>query len=276
MPKEKEVPFFHKDNVDLSGWNEYQQQYLVPSNGEKVVGTSTPQYMCDYRIPSRISKFVPEAKIIIILRDPIERAVSHFKMLESKGQEHRAFDQAIREQLDEEQLIRERRKTYDEILTGGEHDSYVIRGEYKRIVDLYLQMFPGAVLIVCSNDLKERREQVLKSVLEFLGVRSSILPENLSKEFHKSDVGFLGKMILSISKYRVPSVIARALLPNRWQEWFRQNYRRYPSTGSGNVFVSTSNYRQLANHFRITNEGLSECEGKWFSHTPSNKDYYVF
>jgi hypothetical protein len=274
MPVEKEVPFFDKENIDAEMWRSYSKKYLAPTGGEVIAGTSTPQYMCDYRIPWRIAEYAPDAKIIIILRDPIERAVSHYKMMVRRGVERRTFDEAIREQLQPESLRVEREKQYEEIMRSGEHDSYVVRGEYKRIINLYHQFFPDSVKIVCSESLREYRRETVVEILRFLGVRENIIPRAISGVYHKSNAGPADMIKRTVAKSDFVRVLAKAFVPKQLRRRIWKKHLSYLGGNVKNITIDECTYRTLAKHFMDENDGLSVCMERWFKNKPNDNDVH--
>ena len=67
------------------------------AKNKKAIGEASSNYLWDVKAPELISKTIPKAKIIIILRNPIERAYSHYLMHISNGSENRSFKEVIQE-----------------------------------------------------------------------------------------------------------------------------------------------------------------------------------
>lgn len=275
MPIEKEIPFFDKTEIDQLAWAKYRETYLTPRRGERIAGTSSPQYMCDYRVPGRIAEYAPNAKIIIILRDPIERAVSHYKMLVSRGAEHREFEDAITEQLLPYRLQQEREKKYEEIIESGEQGSYVCRGEYKRIVDLYRHHFPRSVLVICSQSLRDRRKKTVEDVLRFLEVRESILPNTLSTAYHRSNASVVDKLKKWIAQSESVRLLAKMFFTKRIRKYVVNNHLTYLSRDVKSVNVNANVYRSLVEHYQKTNAGMEACMDGWFKRSPSQDGNYI-
>ena len=272
MPDEKEIPFFHNEDISDDTWRTYRAIYLMPKNGEKLAGTASPQYMCDSRIPERMSKFVPDAKIIIVVRDPIERAVSHYKMLARWGIEKRTFDDAVSHQLQPHILKLERIRSCSE--RGAVDDSYVCRGEYGRIVDLYSSCYPGKVLIICSDDLRDERKLTLERVFQFLGVDPDFVPKNMIKAFHKSEVEFVDELKKFVINSKLTKILARVFLSAEARSILRKRHFSYLSGHSERVTVSAIIYSRLHKHYLMTNHNLVRCE--WFNKKPNEHGDYVF
>ena len=140
---------------------------------EKLATVSRPERL----VPERISSHSPEARLIAILRDPVERAHSHFRMERLRETERRTFDTAIHELLRPQQWSRSRRQP-------TEVTAYMTNGEYGRILKPYFELFGKDRMLVCfARDLAAIPAVTLLSILRFLGVASDFRPSNLGKRY---------------------------------------------------------------------------------------------
>src|SRR5205807_6443730 len=69
------------------------------SNGRRIIGDASPSYLWHPEVPRRINEVAPDAKIAIILRDPVERAYSHYLMDYREGAQSRPFYSALLEDM---------------------------------------------------------------------------------------------------------------------------------------------------------------------------------
>lgn len=90
----KEVHFFDKNFDRGLAWYETQ---FSPS-GEHAIGDVTPHYMFNPQAVERMVSVLPDAKLIAILRNPIDRAYSHYWQNRSQGREQRTFEEIVRAQ----------------------------------------------------------------------------------------------------------------------------------------------------------------------------------
>lgn len=177
----KEVHFF--DDHFEEGLNWYRAQF--PSSLQKhyaqhirkehfLTGESSPYYLFYPRAPKRISGAVPNAKLIVLLRNPVDRAHSHHWLAMLEGNETLPFAEAI--QREEERLAGEHEKIVaDEHYTSFNHRhfSYLARGIYVDQLQHWLQYYPREqFLILRSEDLYKDTASVFKQTLNFLGVDS--------------------------------------------------------------------------------------------------------
>ena len=148
MSHEKELDFFVEEKSWSRGVDWYASQFADAS----VRGESSPSYTVfpRYRgVPERIRHVVPEAKLIYLVRDPIDRIVSHFL--------HR---QVVRPGAIE-----------DAFADAGRREGLVAPSRYWLQLERYLEHFAHEqILVVDSDDLRARRDETLARVFGFLGV----------------------------------------------------------------------------------------------------------
>jgi hypothetical protein len=184
FPPAKEAPFFIEPAYpdQLRG---YMRALFKDAPRRARLGTVTPPYTTGSpgipvsEIVRRIRATVPDVRLVVLLRDPVERAFSAHRMQTRRDAERRSFEQAIAEQLEPAALERGRRGP-------AEHESYVTAGEYGRIIETYLAAFPREQLHVeLTTDLASAPEAVVARVCAFLGVEPHE-PRRLAERFHES------------------------------------------------------------------------------------------
>jgi hypothetical protein len=200
LPLGKERPYFSNDEVYARGWGAYMRsltRHDAFADPLRRWGTVTPQYMVgglyqsnsyapesyDVRtVPLRINETLPSVRLIAILRDPVERARSHHRMLVMRGLERRSFDDAIGELLHPNALDRSRRRLQ-------ERTGYVTWGEYGRILAGYFDVFPREqILVVFTDELERAPAQLLSRIQDFIGVTADFEPDNLGKRYQSSAI----------------------------------------------------------------------------------------
>jgi hypothetical protein len=175
LPPGKETRFFQFDEYYDRGRDWFEAEYFtVP--GDPVCGMATPHVMGGTtdappaEIARRLRAYRADLKLVAVLRDPIERAVSHHRMMIKRGEERRPFGEAVQQQLAPAALEESRRH-------ATETNTYVTRGEYGRVLGDLLGHFPREqVLVVWTEDLAERPTAVVAQVAEFLGLSAADLP----------------------------------------------------------------------------------------------------
>jgi len=119
LPEVKEIHYFNRfdsnlnetDNFTRRGESWYLSHFKDTPAGH-LRGEATPMYLCDPDAADRIKTTVPEARIIISLRNPVTRAYSHFQMARAKGHLSKSLEQVL---ADKEPRILERGLYADQV-----------------------------------------------------------------------------------------------------------------------------------------------------------------
>ncbi|MFK8040884.1 sulfotransferase family protein [Congregibacter sp.] len=191
MPIEKEVPFFTEENCGPKEWLAFSEQYFQ-DDPAKLWGKASPQYMADEQIPERIAALMPKTKLIAVLRDPIDRSRSHFRMALRRNTETRSFDEAMSDRLTPEALEAARQGSAPNHRDGYESESefYLAWSEYGRILQRYRQHFDEEqMLVLYTDELENDPKEVLERVLHFLNLGSNFAPKGLGEVMHAGGGG---------------------------------------------------------------------------------------
>ena len=175
LPGFKEAPFFTYEEA-FGSWPRYLSGIGVPADASLLRGTVTPDYMHGRNemttrvLARRIAEQLPDVKLIALLRDPVERAQSQYRMERRRGREARSFEEMVREELAPEGLHAARTHPHD-------CNTYVIQGEYGRILGEYLEYFPRESLCIgLIEELERHPPRFVERVLEFLGAQGEHTP----------------------------------------------------------------------------------------------------
>jgi len=137
-----------------------------------VTGEATPYYLFHPDAAARAAHLFPDCKLIALLRDPVDRACSHYFHELKNGTEPLSFEEALA--AEEERLRGEEEKIMRAVnLYSFNHVkySYLARGRYAEQVEKWLARFPRErFLFVQSERLFTNPEAVMDRVFEFLGV----------------------------------------------------------------------------------------------------------
>lgn len=159
-PSCKEAHFFDNEAHDWLAPNYELLHDLYPPPDGRMRFEATPISIYWPEAIPRIAAYNSAAKIIVILRDPVERAFSHWRMTRHRGEESLTFSAAIREG-------RER-------MNGRPHRlySYVERGFYAEQLQRLAMHFPQSqVLQLSSERMRFHQQETLVRVGEFLGIQ---------------------------------------------------------------------------------------------------------
>jgi hypothetical protein len=166
----KEVHFF--DALFDEGIEWYRRCFPTPrwKDGQRTItGEATP-LMDKHRAPKRMAKVVPQARLITLLRNPVDRAYSDYQQAARKGRETRRFEAAIEEKTT--RLLRKEGKTSEHgnrARGDNERSKYLTKGIYVDQLLRWSQFFDDEqILVLKSEDFFERPVETLKVVLAFL------------------------------------------------------------------------------------------------------------
>jgi hypothetical protein len=177
MSVEKEVHFFDRDEHFMAGTPDYARYHRAfdPRPEHRLLGEATPFYMYCHEASRRIWEYNRAMKLIVLLRNPIERAFSHWNMERDRGADSLSFGEAIRQETSRcrEALPRQHR-VY----------SYVDRGFYSEQLRRLWRFFPREqTLIARSEDLQTSPKATLDAICDFLDVAP--LPDVEAKTVHQ-------------------------------------------------------------------------------------------
>ncbi len=133
-------------------------------------GEATPYYLFHPHAPRRTFELVPRVRLLALLRNPVDRAYSHYQHERRRGRETLSFEEALAREA--ERLNGEMRRLladedYDSF--NHRHYSYLSRGIYIEQVRAWTALFPREqMLILKSEDLFDDPERVMKQVYDFL------------------------------------------------------------------------------------------------------------
>jgi hypothetical protein len=191
----KELHFFDALFDEGIGW--YRRCFPAPrlEDGRRTItGEATP-YMSHRLAPERMAKVVPEARLIALLRNPVERTYSDYQQVVRKGRETRIFEEAIGAAEKARSSGRGGRSPELEDRAGLDRHGYFSRSIYVDKLLRWSEFFPREqMLVLKSEDFFENPHQTLKSVLEFLGLpewepeASEIIPRKRNKGSYEEEM----------------------------------------------------------------------------------------
>ncbi len=139
-----------------------------------LTGEGSPYYIFHPLVPRRVAETLPGVKLLLMLRDPVERSYSHYQHESARGFEQLSFEGAIdREQErlegEREQMIADPRYNSFEY----QHHSYLARGRYIEQILTWREHFPSEQLLILKMEgFFSDPEKGFARVIEFLGLPS--------------------------------------------------------------------------------------------------------
>lgn len=207
--KPKPNKFYHHKII-----NSKKEYFLLYKGSESysIVGDASPSYLWDLNSAARIHKDFPNAKIIIILRNPIQRAFSHYLMnLRSGLEQDRNFYSA---------LLRDQ-KNSQEVWGDGKSMLYVSLGMYSSQIQSYYNYFDkNNIKVLLYEEFFENLAYSVTGLFKFLNISNSkddtlnldtsfnayASPKNKLAELlikHKQKLGFIRKFAPPMLKQNI-------------------------------------------------------------------------
>jgi hypothetical protein len=164
----KEVHYFDDDrlfNMKARSDHKYHMHFK-PKEQHKIIGDVTPAYMYRPQAAERMFNYNPKLKIIVILKNPIERAFSHWNMQVRRKRDSRTFLEAIKCEIDTPNNTfphRSKRFSFE--------NRYLYRGLYVEQLMRLEFFFPRQQIHILKNeDLRLNPKEALGGIGDFLGV----------------------------------------------------------------------------------------------------------
>ena len=230
----KETKFFLKPTPTTEDRDAYRSLFAERA-AERWVFEASPHYTQYPRyvgVPDRLRAAFPDARLIYILRHPVDRIYSHylFRLSSTDAREHRDFDEAIRT-----------------------NPIYVNTSRYHMQLAEYLRVFPQAqIKVLLFEDLIADPRTALRSLFEFLDVDPGFVPPNIDRAYKEtSERTMIAPLLL-----RLKQSAAYKRLPWRVRDWMRRSFRTAPPAKS--EILTPESYNQLHRQLRDDVERLRE------------------
>jgi len=175
---QKEIHYFDSNyNIGIT-WYKSFFPTVFSKNMQKlykrkfVTGEASPMYIFNSIVPKRMSKVLPHVKLIAILRNPIDRAYSHYNMQVKNGYETLSFEEAINSEEKRISGEREREEQNENYVGINLRDySYLSRGLYVNQLKSWMNYFPkNQFLILSTEDLEDNPNLIVNQIFEFLEI----------------------------------------------------------------------------------------------------------
>lgn len=166
MSRQKELNFFSFDRHWQRGEDWYGRHF---SSTAAIRGESSPSYSKFPKVPhvpERMKALIPTSHFIYLVRDPVERIISHYMHIRDGGREKRPLNEALR---------------------NFEGNQYIDCSRYHMQLQQYLDHFSQSqILVVSVEEMKEDRQETLREVFRFLTVEESFRSPHHEAIYHAS------------------------------------------------------------------------------------------
>ena len=170
---QKEIRFF--DNLTVFKHELGKNWYLahfppIASDKNLLTGEATPWYFSNSHVPARIYHLFPNVKTILIFRNPVDRALSHYHSYVVAGIESRSFEEVVRSEI---KILKDIADPTERTKSWNPEKSCIATGIYIGFLEKWMSVFPKEnFLILNHEDLKNNPEMVMNQIFDFLGVSS--------------------------------------------------------------------------------------------------------
>lgn len=196
----------------VSSLEEYEAQFAGATT-EKAIGEASALYMYYPEVADRIRETLPDVKLLAILRDPVQRAFSHYTIRRLGGKEPlRSFAEAVRAEP----------KRAAEGWDMGWY--YVRRGRYYEQLKPYFERFPREnIHIMLTEDLAADTAKTVTGLYRFLGVDDTFLPD--TKRRHKPSTAIPKNQVVHdlLTQPNAVKTLLRPLMPSRVRASLRKS-----------------------------------------------------
>ena len=159
LSKPKEIHYF---SLHYENGAEWYEKHFKNRGDNQIAGEITPYYLYHRDSAKRIHNYNPEIKIIILLRNPIERTISHYYHAVKRGYEKLGITDALKA---EKVRLREG-SSYNH-----QKHSYLSRSLYMVQLERYEALFKKSnILIIKSEDLFNKKDETKMKIFKFLGI----------------------------------------------------------------------------------------------------------
>jgi Sulfotransferase domain len=185
-PVDKEIHFFDLNYQKGSDWYIQQFPFFSNYNNDKkssskkmITGEASPYYIFHPLVAQRVKQYCPKIKLIVLLRDPIARAISHYHHCVRFQLEKLPLNQAFK--LEKDRLKGEIEKfKQDEYYYSYNHQhlAYISRGRYIKQLKHWRQYFSSEQFLILQSEIfYNNPEQTLNQVTNFLEIDNYKLTE---------------------------------------------------------------------------------------------------
>ena len=178
-PVRPEPKVFLTDEVVDRGVEWYDHTWFPHAGTAGLLGEKSTSYLESPEAVPRVTAVLGDARIVVQLRDPVERAVSNWSFSRSHGMEDRSVTEALTSNLDGS-------LPWDPQLTSVSPYAYLERGRYADYLGPWLDAFPNLVRVQFLEDLVEDPGRI-GELYEWLGVDAEARPASLGQRVNQGE-----------------------------------------------------------------------------------------
>lgn len=181
-PLRPEPKFFLSPELYEKGLRHYRKQYFSDAPAGSILGEKSTSYIEYGAAANAIAQLLPQARIIFILRDPIERAISNYWFSRNEGVETEEMGRAFCEEQG-------RSQSYDSSLYSVSPYAYLQRGRYIEYLREWDRHFAPSQVRIIQFEKLIREEYTFEGVFRFLGADPDFRPILPEGRLNRSEKG---------------------------------------------------------------------------------------
>jgi len=250
----KETHFFDDRDNTFNFGVEYYSRLFEESGDANAIGEVTPCYIYAKQAPERMHQTIPNAKLILIMRNPVDRAYSHFWKNIKNGKETHSFNEAI--QLEKERI--------DRNFWHRMHYSYRDRGIYYEQIERYLKYFPiQNMRFLIFEEFTQDSNSALQSIYQFLDVDDNFQSTRTNIVKNKAAIS-KSKLLFRLAKghYHFPSGVELFIKKSRFKSLIMWVNKKFNIQEFDYPPMDRNTRQRLLELYRLPNDRLSELLGR--------------
>ncbi len=165
--------FLDPENIS-GGYDRYLNTCFPERTDTKWMGEKSTSYIESEDAAQNIFEMIPDARILVVLRDPVERAISNYFFTRDHGLEPYGLERALREE-------KSRIPEWDRSNISVSPHAYAERGRYMQYLTHWEQLFGKEQLLLLIFEQLTSNEIAIKDLYYRLDLDASVLPDNLSE-----------------------------------------------------------------------------------------------
>ncbi|QCK15915.1 sulfotransferase family protein [Mangrovivirga cuniculi] len=188
MPFEKELHYFNAEDFDPDKVDVYHNNYF--DNFEGLKGKVASRYFVNDLVPERLYNYNPDLKLIVIMREPVERAFSHYKMIKRIDEISLTLDDVLYKESSEKSF----NKIKERVLGNSLYYSNIKK---------YLDFFPIENFhFMFLEELEANPHFEMEKLYSFLNINSRSKVDVTKKHFESKDGKFFNRLVPVLSKFK--------------------------------------------------------------------------
>ena len=222
-PPHPEPKVFLSDRSVSDGLAGYRDTYFAHATTESVLGEKSASYIEDPKAATRAAEVLGDPQVLVVLRDPVQRAVSNWRYSTDNGLEDRPLETALRENLVGQ-------RSWDPTATSVSPYAYLERGRYVNYLRPWFEVFPTDISVTFLSDLS-RDDTVLGELYGRLGVDPAFRPGHRDQRVNQSREAapsMSAELLEQAEEYFAPSNVALSRLLGRALPWCATTRRGGP------------------------------------------------